>query len=215
VLVLDFDGTLALADVGDAICERFAPPEWRDIDAKWEAGTLTLPEAQVQMWRLVRATAEEMRAALAHEEIGALRPGLDDLLDAAGRSGVPVILASGGFDIYVEALLGSRLAVFAQAFYNVCRPSTDGARVEFPHAALACERVAVCKGKVCDEARDHYQAREVLFVGDGASDVCAIGHADRLFAVAGGKLERLAETRGVATLPFEDLADIARVLEGR
>src|SRR5581483_10518954 len=109
-LVLDFDGTITTADLGDALCSRFAPPSWRDVDAEWVRGEVSLPEAQRRMWALARATREEALAAA--REIGRLREGLDALLDGAHARGVPVWIASGGFDFYVEALLGARLARF-------------------------------------------------------------------------------------------------------
>src|SRR5438309_1022287 len=81
VIVLDFDGTVTQKDIGDEICDRFAPPAWREIDAAWVRNEISLPEAQRRMWGLARAERPE---ALAHARaIGHLRPGLDALLAAA------------------------------------------------------------------------------------------------------------------------------------
>src|SRR3954468_4106107 len=85
VVVLDFDGTVTQRDIGDEICDRFAPPVWRDIDAAWVRNEISLPEAQRRMWGLARAERPE---ALAYaREVGHLRPGLDGLLAAARRDG--------------------------------------------------------------------------------------------------------------------------------
>src|SRR5262245_62134838 len=86
ILVLDFDGTLTTTDVGDDLCDRFAPPGWRDVDQQWVRGELSLPEAQRRMWGMARATrAQALDGARA---VGRLRPGLDALLDAAEARGV-------------------------------------------------------------------------------------------------------------------------------
>src|SRR5260370_28540318 len=107
VLVLDFDGTVTDKDIGDEICDRFAPPPWRDIDAAWVRNEISLPEAQPQMWALARA---ERAAALAHaRDIGHLRPGLDRFLDGAEAQGWQRWLASGRLDLYIHARPGERL----------------------------------------------------------------------------------------------------------
>lgn len=209
--MLDFDGTVTQKDIGDEICDRFAPPAWRDIDAAWVRDEISLPDAQRKMWALARAERPE---ALAYaREIGHLRPGLDALLAAARRAGATVWLASGGFDFYIEALLGPRMAVFERCYFNTTRFIDGRIEVEFPHGELACGRCAVCKGKVCDAARA--SGRPTLFIGDGASDRCAIGRADRVFAVRGSLLARACDERGAAYEPFDDFAEIAATLPSR
>src|SRR5437016_12740704 len=110
VLVLDFDGTLTTTDLGDDLCDRFAPPAWRDIDAEWVRNEISLPEAQRRMWALARCSREE--AVAFGREVGELRAGLDGFLDSAARAGARLWLASGGFDFYIEAILGERLSRF-------------------------------------------------------------------------------------------------------
>jgi 2-hydroxy-3-keto-5-methylthiopentenyl-1-phosphate phosphatase len=165
---------------------------------------ISLPEAQRQMWALARAERPEALAYAA--EIGHLRPGLDALLAAARRAGASMWLASGGFDFYIEALLGPRLAAFEEVYFNATRFVDGRIEVDFPHGELACRRCAVCKGKVCDRARA--SGRPTLFIGDGASDRCAIGRADRIFAVRGSLLERACAERGVDYQAFERLDEL-------
>lgn len=206
--MLDFDGTVTQKDIGDEICDRFAPPSWREIDAAWVRNEISLPDAQRKMWALARAERPE---ALAYaREIGHLRPGLDALLAAARQKGATMWLASGGFDFYIEALLGPRLGAFERSYFNTTRFVDGRIEVDFPHAGLMCGRCAVCKGKVCDAARA--TGRPTLFIGDGASDRCAIGRADRIFAVRGSLLERACAERGNSCVPFDDLAEIVDAL---
>ena len=211
VVVLDFDGTVTQKDIGDEICDRFAPPVWRDIDAAWVRNEISLPEAQRRMWSLARAERPE---ALAYaRQVGHLRPGLDGLFAAARQAGATLWLASGGFDFYIEALLGGRLGAFERSYFNATRFIDGRIEIDFPHGELACGRCAVCKGKVCDAARA--TGRPTIFVGDGSSDRCAIGRADRIFAVRGSLLARSCEERGVAHVPFDDFAEVAATLPTR
>jgi 2,3-diketo-5-methylthio-1-phosphopentane phosphatase len=207
-LVLDFDGTVTDKDVGDEVCDRFAPPAWRDIDAAWVRNEVSLPEAQRRMWGLARCRRDE---ALAYaRSVGHLRPGLEPLLDAVARRGGSTWLASGGFDFYIEAILDGKMGAFERAYFNTTRFADGGIEVQFPHAELACEGCAVCKGRVCDLARA--VASQVVFVGDGASDRCALGRADRVFAVRGSLLERACRDRRVSCETFERLDEVAALL---
>lgn len=208
MIVLDFDGTVTQKDIGDEVCDRFAPPAWRDIDAAWVRSEISLPDAQRQMWALARA--ERPEALDYARQIGHLRPGLDGLIGAAAARGTPMWLASGGFDFYIEALLGDRLSVFERAYFNRTRFVDGRIEVDFPHAELSCGSCAVCKGKVCDAARE--AGGEVVFIGDGASDRCAIGRADRIFAVRGSLLERACAERGQACKSFDGFDEITAAL---
>jgi 2,3-diketo-5-methylthio-1-phosphopentane phosphatase len=204
VFVLDFDGTLTTSDVGDDLCDRFAPPSWRDIDAAWVRGELSLPEAQRRMWALARATRDEALGAA--RDLGRLRPGLDALVAGACARGDELWLASGGFDFYIEGLVGDRLAAFARGYWNRMRFDGDRMVAEFPLEELACARCAVCKGRVCDLARA--TGARVVFVGDGHSDRCALGRADAVFAVRGSHLAREARERGAPAIEFDRLDEL-------
>lgn len=209
-LILDFDGTIALQDVGDVLCDRFAPPTWRDIDAAWERRELSLPAAQRLMWEMARATLDDIHRFL--EEAGALRPGFGALLDRAEATGTRLVLASGGFDLYIRALLGADLDRFEATWFSTMTVVGDRVHLDFPHEGgpLACPECAVCKGRVCRRFLD--QGCEVVFVGDGTSDRCAIGVADRLYAVRDSKLAAYCEEAAAAYVPFDSFAEIAAAL---
>jgi 2-hydroxy-3-keto-5-methylthiopentenyl-1-phosphate phosphatase len=208
VLVLDFDGTVTERDIGDEVCDRFAPPEWKDIDAAWLRNEISLPEAQRRMWSLARATREE--AVAYARQVGHRRPGLGALLDRVEALGGESWLASGGFDFYVEALLAEDTARLRRRYYNATTFVEGRIEVGFPHQALACDRCAVCKGKVCDLARE--TGARVIFVGDGSSDRCAVGRCDQLFAVTGGILDRHCAERGVEATRFVTFDEVAAQL---
>jgi 2-hydroxy-3-keto-5-methylthiopentenyl-1-phosphate phosphatase len=206
-VILDFDGTVTCADVGDEICERFADARWREIDLLWEEKRISLPEAQEGMWGLVKGAPAEILAYAC--EVGQIRPGLDDLLDVCLRS--ELVLASGGFDFYIEAILGPRLERFGAVYSNRGVFAGAGVTVTFPHrGALGCPLCAVCKGRIAEDRRA--AGRRVVFIGDGPSDRCAIGRADLLFAVRGSKLARACQAEGAPAVEFDTLDEVARQL---
>ena len=208
--MLDFDGTVTQKDIGDEICDRFAPPAWRDIDAAWVRNEISLPDAQRQMWALARAERPE---ALAYaREIGHLRPGLDALLAAARRCGRVGVAGLGRLRLLHRGAARRAARACSSGATSTPRASSTGRiEVDFPHAELACGRCAVCKGKVCDAARAA-RAADACSSATAPSDRCAIGRADRIFAVRGSLLERACAERGVACVPFDDFAEVAASL---
>lgn len=202
-LILDFDGTVTHVDVGDELCARFADPSWRELDERWERKEIALPDAQQQMWALVTATPS---ALLEHAcTIGVVRAGLDRLLDRFGDA--ELVLASGGFDFYIEAILGPRLKRFAAVYCNHGVLSGQGVEVSFPfRARYGCRLCAVCKGRVCAERRA--AGRRVIFVGDGTSDRCVIGQVDEIWAVRDSKLARACAMVGLPAREFDSLDEI-------
>lgn len=203
VLICDFDGTLTTLDVGDELCEHFADPEWREIDAQWLRGEISLPEAQKRMWSLVRATPEELVGRAL--EVGELRPGAEALFEAAAKGRIELVIASGGFDLYIDALLGERRTHVSAKYHNRLVPRQGGFEPVFAEG-LGCARCAVCKRRVV-EARGG-SGRRLAFCGDGSSDRCAAGVAPELFAVTGGMLERHCAAEGIAHTAFEDFDQV-------
>jgi 2-hydroxy-3-keto-5-methylthiopentenyl-1-phosphate phosphatase len=208
IVVTDFDGTLAVEDVGDALCERFADVSWREFDRRFVNGELSLPAAQRGMWALVQATAEELRAHAL--EVGRLRDGATELFEAARLGRIELVIASGGFDFYIRELLAEQLGHVRAAYYNNLAVTELGLQLEFPHADLACARCAVCKGNALRKHLD--TARRVLFCGDGSSDRCAVGVAPELWAVTGSELARYCREVGAEHREFEDYRQVLRTI---
>lgn len=201
-LVMDFDGTMVTEDLGDALCDRLAHPSWRAWDQAWERREVSLHEAQRNMWATLRATPDELGAAV--DAIAVRRRGLDGFLSAARGRFDRLVLASGGFDWYIQRVLGDALSLFDAVYSNTLVPSAGGVVLDFPHLdGFGCGLCAVCKGLVCDA-----QPGPVAFVGDGSSDRCAVGRADRIAAVRASKLAAACRAGGVAALEFDSFDEL-------
>ncbi len=201
-LVCDFDGTLAVQDLGDAICAHFADPNWVEVREEWREGKLTLPQAQDRMWSTVRASADELRAFV--DEVAQLRGGVNALFAAVADQKLELVIASGGFDFYIEQLLGERLKGIP-LYCNRLRPSRQGARVEFPHSEFARGLFAIDKAKVLEK---HPGA----FAGDGRSDRSVIATDAQLFVVQNSALHSLSNAAGRSCVPFTDFREIVAML---
>lgn len=201
-LLLDFDGTVALRNVGMSLISHFARDDsWRVIDEDYENGRVGSRHAYRLMGPLLTGTPEEWREwTLAHH---AIDPALCLLLQAARDSGWLVEILSDGLDLYIEALL-KRAGIDLP--YRAARitGARVGGTVSTPYLNPLCGRCATCKTeRILEVSNSGYY---VIFVGDGLSDCCAAPGADLVFAKDDLALH-LAE-RGHPFEPWQALNDV-------
>ena len=208
-LVCDFDGTVVLQDVGDRFFEAFVPParraEWAGLIEAYDSGVLGSRECLTRECAMIRATRGEV---LRFADGFQVEPSFERLWRVARASGVELVVASDGLDVYIRRIL--ERAGLGEVPVRANRAVFDGDRVspEFPWAGLGCGRCGNCKAHhVAEFRRTH---APVVMVGDAHSDICGALAADRVFAR--DILARLMAGRGVACEPFRDFDDVARAL---
>lgn len=206
---MDFDGTITTVDVGAALCDRLAPGVLERVDARWLAGEITFAEA----YRLACLELKAPRARLVEIalEVGCVRDGFGELVEASLSAGAQVMVASAGLDLYVQPIL--RRALGSQADRLVLRANEgvvtpDGLVVRFPHAHPDCADCANCKGVAAREARD--AGHRVVGVGDSFTDRCLVREAEHVFAR--GWLATHCEEEGIHHVPYEDFHPVTRLV---
>lgn len=178
-ILCDFDGTIATEDVTDSLLTRFAAPEWQTIEAEWKAGRIGSRECMTRQIALIRATHEEIDRHLADIEID---PNFSEFVLLCQNHGLPLTVVSDGLDYPIRALLAreglSSLPVIANHLEPVGR---DRYRMLSPNADPSCRSASgTCKCAIAAASG----ASDVLLIGDGASDFCAGGMVDLVFAKA-------------------------------
>jgi 2-hydroxy-3-keto-5-methylthiopentenyl-1-phosphate phosphatase len=214
VLFLDFDGTITRHDVTDLILEAFAEPQWRAIEADWEAGRMGSRDCLHAQMRLVRASRRELDDLLDSIEID---DGFGGLLEVCACNSIQVHIVSEGFDYCIRRIL-ARSAELTPLLRGVricashLEPEGDRWRIEFPFAHHSCPHgCATCKPMVM-RLLTRASAR-AIFVGDGLSDRYAAQHANEVFAKS--RLADFCATRGIAFFPYARLAEVAAHLAAR
>jgi 2-hydroxy-3-keto-5-methylthiopentenyl-1-phosphate phosphatase len=200
--LLDFDGTVAPNDPTDRLLDRFAAPEWRDIEAEWQAGRMTSRECMARQAEMLRATPRQLSAAIRTIQID---PGFYAFLGLCRRRGVDVTIVSDGFDRVVRSVL-RRAGLSVPFFANTLEwQGGDRWRLDLPHARDDCRSGAAnCKcahgalGSAC------------IVVGDGRSDFCMAVRAR--FVIAKGALADFCRARGLAHASFRNFDDATLLL---
>jgi 2-hydroxy-3-keto-5-methylthiopentenyl-1-phosphate phosphatase len=201
VVLCDFDGTISKHDVTDAILERFAPPDWEELEANWQEGLITSRQCMAEQYALIKAGEDEIDAFLDNVEID---PTFLDFLQYCRDSGYPLVIVSDGFDFYINRIL-SRYGISGVDVYSNHLEFKDGSIVtEFPHTNDECETCGNCKTSIFHKFKT--PDNTVVYVGDGWSDRCIAHESDVIFAKH--KLITYCSERGLDYTPYISFADI-------
>jgi 2,3-diketo-5-methylthio-1-phosphopentane phosphatase len=203
----DFDGTIAVHDIGDAMFERFGDigicsksfQEYRSgaIGARdcWRKGFATMPP----ITREVFTEFALQQPADAH---------FREFVEYCEAHQIPVTILSDGFDAYIEPVMERESLERLPRFTNRLQFNADGS-VEpiFPYTDAECSRCANCK-------RNHLLTRSsddqvIVYIGDGISDRCPVQYADVVFAK--DSLVAFCETQNITFHRFNDFSEILKV----
>ncbi len=207
IFIVDFDGTLAPRDALDSLLARFASPHWQALEADWQAGRIT-PRTCIQAQiRLVEASRLELEAFFHDIE---LDPGFAEFCRAAQPLG-EVAIVSDGLDYPIRLLMDKGRLPKLRSYANKLHFSPHGLDLSFPFASHDCHAGSgTCKCRVAQNLAERFNGPVVL-IGDGRSDFCLAGQADRVFAKSA--LRRHCEAQNIAHFPFETFDDVRRELQ--
>ena len=202
---IDFDNTISRGDVLDGLIERFAEGgAWRELEAEWAAGRIGARACLDGQLRSMRGTWPEFVAHLGSVE---LDPGFGRLRGVLREARVELVILSDNFDLFVGELLLRHGHADVRYVANHVEFAGDRLIPSFPHYNPGCPGCAHCKKTHFVPRRDRMR---VVYIGDGASDICPARHADIVFAKS--SLLGYLKGAGLPCRPFGDLAGVAEEL---
>lgn len=204
----DFDGTIALEDVTDAILERLAEPEWRIIEEQWLAGEINSRTCMARQIALVRGGWDAIKEVL--KEIR-LDPAFAEFATWCSNAGIPLWVVSDGLDRVIHHLLWREEIPVSGIWANPLHTS-PGDRLFLTASGIPARQECqsgLCKCQVL-EMTSLPPTRRIV-IGDGRSDFCWVREADIVFAKH--HLLEHCRTTGIPCRPFGSFADIQAALE--
>lgn len=203
----DFDGTIAKTDVGYHLLSHFSNVGNDDLVELWNSRQIGAREClQLEVSR-VTATREEM---LAYVDTFEIDPGFAEFVERLYRQGSEPVVLSDGLDFYIRHLLDKHGFADLEVHSNSAVFGGETLRVEFPYND-GCGRCGACKAERIRQivSRENFSG-EVVFIGDGYSDICAISETDTLYAKK--DLRKYCLETDTPFESFETFADITRQL---
>ncbi|MBC8144009.1 MAG: MtnX-like HAD-IB family phosphatase [bacterium] len=203
----DFDGTIATADIGDGIFDRFGVREpWH---TQLMSGELNIRDYWMQM-ALNVSEALTLDAIDEYLRSIPIDPGFGQLVEFAREHSIALTVASDGFDIYINRYLTMHGFADVDVWCNHAELDGNGRLVmTFPYAAEGCTcMTASCKRNVV-MLRSNPNDR-IVYIGDGVSDFCPAEHADIIFAKK--TLAAYCNANRLPHYPYATLDEVAKQL---
>ncbi len=179
IILCDFDGTVSVEDVTDSLLTHLAHPAWMDLEAQWKSGHIGSRECMAGQIGMLDASRPQLDALFANMRVDRM---FEAFVEAVLAARIELRIVSDGLDQAIESILGRHKLDHLPIAAN--RLEADGERtwkLTFPYASDDCQvSSGMCKCAQVAQARS--QKKKVLLIGDGASDFCAAGVVDLVFA---------------------------------
>lgn len=208
LIACDFDGTITQRDTLHVIVDAYGERGlWDTLEPRLRVGDITIEQAMQLEFASVRATADEVRAAV--RQHAPIRDGFGEWVEWCARHEHRLVVMSNGFRSVIEPVLAEAGFGHLEVVAHDARFSRDGCELVWSERG---ERCVLC-GRPCkrEPLRARWNGETLVYLGDGISDRCVSLMADVVFA-RDGLSEHLAQ-REVAFIPFDDFHDVRAALE--
>lgn len=208
LVISDFDGTICKVDVGNKVLSRFTKKSWDDLARKYIKGSIGSRAAYEKIGPLMKGNREEMRNFVLAK--GKLARGFLPFHRMCKKKGLDVKILSDGLDFYIQCILENKGLTDIEYFSNVVEfGDEDSIAIKFPKMNELCGRCGTCKNAILHSFRLMYE--QIIYIGDGHSDLCPSRCADLVFAK--GVLLNKCQQENIPCIVFEDFSTINRYLK--
>jgi 2-hydroxy-3-keto-5-methylthiopentenyl-1-phosphate phosphatase len=209
LVICDFDGTICTLDMGNSVLSHFTKKSWDEIDREYVKGSLGSREAYSKIAPVIATTPEKLRKFVLKK--AKIDSSFIKFYRLAQKKGVDVKIVSDGLDFYIRAVLGKYEIDDIEFFTNtIAFDKNNAVSIDFPQMNLLCGRCGTCKNKILNEHRLIYE--QIIYVGDGRSDICPSRFADFVFA-KDVLLKNCKEEGRAAYAPLLNFGDVARYVK--
>ena len=178
IVFFDFDNTIATCDVFDNMLLLFSRDDrWVELEKRWKSGRIgskTCLEGQLRGMGLNR---ESLDAYLPKIKLDPYFKRLYRFLQAKK---VKTVILSDNFDYILNRVLKANGIKKLKVFANKLSFTRNKIITDYPFKNKDCQICAHCKTK--NLLAKSPKGSIIIYVGDGASDVCPAKYANLVFA---------------------------------
>ena len=201
---VDFDGTITLEDVGEAIFRKFGCAEKTN---KIIEDLLSNKISSRQCWDELCNSVEYANRKELEDFIDSLDvdPTFVPFVKFCGDNEIELIVLSDGFDFYIKRLFSKADLVGLKYYSNKLNVNEDGKlTAKYPHYDSDSPTSANCKkNHIIDHSSDD---DFTIYIGDGNSDKDAAQYCDFIFAK--NDLLKYCSTERISFYPFKNFIDV-------
>jgi 2-hydroxy-3-keto-5-methylthiopentenyl-1-phosphate phosphatase len=205
---LDFDGTVTLEDISYLLLDRFSGGDWHMYLDEYASGDISVGSFNQSAFGMIKADEKTLTDFVLNSPRTVIRPGLKDFTDYCAVQGLKIIVVSNGLTFYIKAILKK---------LDIEGPEIHAAENVFSPAGMRV-RYLDPDGKEVDTGfKETYtdmllrEGHEVIYIGNGSSDISPARKARYVFATA--NLLRRCRLENLNCYPYEDFHDVIETMK--
>lgn len=204
LIAVDFDGTISMRDVGYSFFHHFSGGKNDELLPAWKSGEMSTRECLLREAALVKTSKEQAFKFLEDFKLDRAFPGF---VKSCREQKISLTIISDGLDFYIKFLLDKYDLAGIKAISNKAIFENGGVSIEFPYDNRKCQSCGSCKEERLEDLKKQHPGKfDIVFVGDGYSDVCAAKAADILFAKKDLKI--YCNDNSIEYLDYNDFNDV-------
>ena len=205
---LDFDGTVTEEDISFLLLDTYTRNNWHMYLDEYASGDISVGTFNKTVFRMIKADEKTMTDFVLKSSRVKVRPGLKEFIEYCKEKGIRIIIVSNGLTFYIKAVL-NKLGINGPEIHaaeNIFSP--DGMKVRY----LGPDGKEVDTGfKETYTDMLQREGHEVIYVGNGTSDIYPSRKAQYVFATA--DLLRRCRYENLKCYPFNDFNDVLRIVK--
>jgi 2-hydroxy-3-keto-5-methylthiopentenyl-1-phosphate phosphatase len=205
----DFDGTITEEDASFFLLDAFAQGDWRRVLQDYKEHKISVGQFNSRAFAMVKADESSLLGAIKGKV--KIRAGLHDLIAYCSRRGFRFVIVSNGLEFYIKAVLKHELG---SGLENL---EVYAAQSSFHPEGVAVQYIGPDGNQLDTGLKEAYiklflkQGYRVVYVGNGDSDILPAKYAHLI--LARGALLAYCRKNNLKYKPFDDFADVAKVLK--
>ena len=213
VFVFDFDGTITTHDIGEFLLAKYSfSDKWKEWDKKMFNGEVDFKVGYQEQYTLLKANLTDIQNAIKDIVPDSF---VHTFFERAENAGIPVIIASDGFDVYIKPYLSTYFPELRnyKIYSNHAEQNDEGKwEITFPFTCPKNDThgCALCKIRIVVE--EQLKGSYVIYIGDGISDFRPSLKSDQVYAKKDQNLEKFLKERNFPFQTYNDFNDIIQQL---
>jgi len=176
-LFIDFDFTITTDDVGNRFYTYFSDGKNEPWVEKWLKHEISSYTCLTEEAKLCGGSKTEYISYIDKFEIDT---GFNELYKYCNDVGLSMTLLSDGLDFYIKQIMYKYGYKEIPFYANKAILGEQGLQIELPYWTEKCPDCGNCKGERIRVLKK--EKTQVIYIGDGFSDLCAIKEANFIFA---------------------------------
>ena len=214
IILSDFDGTISVQDVNNAIFDKFGDEQSEIIEEKLINNLISDREALKKHYSRLKMTKNKFKSFI-NNNIN-LDPYFKEFYENIKESDIDFAIVSGGFLEYIKILLEKENINYQnEIFANQLIFDNEQVKPKFLHNIQNCEEIfgpcGNCKYRLLNQSPPN---KSIIYIGDGLTDRCVAGATDFLLVKKDSILKEYCIKNKIEHKEFASFKDVKEVITG-